>query len=199
MDDMDRRIVTLLAGNGRLSHEQIGREVHLSRPAVFERIRRLEAQGVIRGYAARIHWETLGLPLTAFVWIRTTNIDCNESARQIAELGYEGGFLEEIYRITGEWCMYAKFRLTTPTALQLALDRIRQVPGVQNTMTTIALSGVEPALPDNGGRPSVAEPAQPAIADGTCLAPGYSGAVLPALSGLLQPVPNGKKRLNAVR
>jgi Lrp/AsnC family leucine-responsive transcriptional regulator len=191
MDDMDRRIVTLLAGNGRLSHEQIGREVHLSRPAVFERIRRLETQGVIRGYGARIHWEALGLPLTAFVWIRTTNIDCNESARQIAELGYEGGFLEEIHRITGEWCMYAKFRLTTPTALQLALDRIRQVPGVQNTMTTIALSGVEPALRE-------VEP-EPELAGGTCPVPGYPGEILPVLSGLIPPALNGKKRLNPVR
>jgi len=119
--------------------------VHLSRPAVFERIRRLEAQGVIRGYGARIHWEALGLPLTDFVWIRTSNINCNDSAQQIAGLDYEGGFLEELYRITGEWCMLARFRLATPALLQQALDRIRLVPGGQNTMTTIALSCVEPA------------------------------------------------------
>ena len=93
MDDMDRKIVGILSGNGRLSHEQIGREVHLSRPAVFERIRRLEAQGVIRGYGAKVHWEALGLPLTAFVWIRTGNVNCNDSALQIAGLDYEGGFL----------------------------------------------------------------------------------------------------------
>ncbi len=145
MDDMDRRIVAILAGNGRLSHEQIGREVHLSRPAVFERIRRLETAGVIRGYGAKIHWEALGLPLTAFVWIRTGNVSCNDSAAQIAGLDFEGGFLEEIHRITGEWCLFAKFRLATPALLQQALDRIRLVPGVQNTMTSIALSCVEPA------------------------------------------------------
>ena len=188
MDATDRRIVTILASNGRLSHEQIGREVHLSRPAVFERIRRLEAQGVIRGYAARIHWEALGLPLTAFVWIRTCNIDCNDSARQIAELPYEGGFLEEIHRITGEWCMYAKFRLTTPTALQQALDAIRRVPGVQNTMTTIALSSVAPALRE-GTEPALAGEPEAAL----------PGEFLPVLSGLMQPALDGAKRLDPVR
>jgi Lrp/AsnC family leucine-responsive transcriptional regulator len=190
MDDMDRRIVTILSGNGRLSHEQLGREVHLSRPAVFERIRRLEAQGVIRGYGARVDWEALGLPLTAFVWIRTTSSNCNDSARQIAELKFEGGFLEEIFRITGEWCMYAKFRLTTPTALQQALDRIRLVPGVQNTMTTIALSCVEPAR--DGGA------VQPALAGEDCRLPGVPGELQPALSGLAQPAVNGRKRTPAV-
>ncbi len=60
MDEMDRKIVEVLVGNGRMSHEQIAKEVHLSRPAVFERIKRLEAQGVIRGYGARIRVSNAG-------------------------------------------------------------------------------------------------------------------------------------------
>jgi len=143
MDDMDRKIVEILVGNGRLSHEQIAREVHLSRPAVFERIKRLEARGVIRGYGARIDWAAIGMPLTAFVWIRTNAVNCNESGRQLADLKVEGAFLEDLYRVTGDWCMSAKYRLTSPSVLQQVIDRIRQVPGVQSTMTTIALSSIE--------------------------------------------------------
>ncbi|MDR3669840.1 MAG: Lrp/AsnC family transcriptional regulator [Holophaga sp.] len=140
---MDRKIVTALVGNGRLSHEQIAKAVHLSRPAVFERIKRLEARGVIRGYGARVHWESMGLPLTAFIWLRTNNVNCNDSARQIAALEFEGAFLEDLCRVTGEWCLFAKYRLASPSVLQTVIDRVRSVPGVQNTMTTIALSSIE--------------------------------------------------------
>ena len=145
MDEMDRKIVDLLLANGRLSHEQIAREVHLSRPAVFERTKRLEAKGVILGYGARINWEAVGLPLTAFVWIRTNTIDCSDLGRQIAGLKFEGATLEDLYRVTGEWCMFAKYRLASPSMLQQVIDRIRQAPGVQNTLTTIALSSIEEA------------------------------------------------------
>ena len=143
MDDMDRRILDVLVENGRWSHEQIAKVVHLSRPAVFERIKRLEAQGVIRGYGARVHWEAAGLPLTAFVWIRTHNVSCNDAARQLAELKFQGAFLEALHRVTGDWCMFAKYRVVSPSVLQQVIDRIRLVAGVQNTMTTLALSAIE--------------------------------------------------------
>ena len=142
MDAMDGKIVNILVENGRLSHELIAKEVHLSRPAVFERIKRLEAKGVIRGYGARIQWEAVGLPLTAFVWIRTNSINCNETGRQIAALKVEGVLLEDLYRITGDWCLATKYHLAGPLVLQQVIDRIRQVPGVQSTMTTVALSSI---------------------------------------------------------
>jgi Lrp/AsnC family transcriptional regulator, leucine-responsive regulatory protein len=150
MDDTDRGIVNLLLADGRMSHEQIAKEIHLSRPAVFERIKRLEAKGVIRGYSARVDWEPLGLPLTAFVWIRTSSSNCNDVGRQIAEVRLEGMQLEDLHRVTGEWCFFAKYRLATPAVLQQVIDRVRQVPGVQNTLTTIALSAVAQASPANG-------------------------------------------------
>jgi len=142
MDDMDRRIVAALVANGRLTHEQIAKDVHLSRPAVFERVRRLEAKGVIRGYGARVDWEALGLPLTAFVWIRTQNVQCVDSGHRIADLRAEGAVLESMYRVTGDWCMFAKYRVASPAVLQQVIDLIRQSPGVVNTMTTIALSSL---------------------------------------------------------
>jgi Lrp/AsnC family leucine-responsive transcriptional regulator len=150
MDDIDRKIVDLLLAEGRMSHEQIAKEVHLSRPAVFERTKRLEAKGVIRGYTARVDWEALGLPLTAFVWIRTNNVDCNDSGRLLAQVQCEGAKLEDLYRVTGDWCMFARYRVASPSVLQQVLDRLRQVPGVQNTLTSIALSAIEELRTCNG-------------------------------------------------
>lgn len=143
MDDTDRDIINLLLKDGRLSHEQIGREVHLSRPAVFERIKRLEARGVIKGYSAKINREATGLPLTAFILIRLNAVNCNEAGQGIAKVAAEGAVLENLHRVTGDWCMLAKLRLATPSALQQMIDLIRQVPGVQSTNTMLALSSIE--------------------------------------------------------
>ena len=153
LDDLDGRILNLLLADGRMSHEQIAKEIHLSRPAVFERIKRLEAKGVIRGYGAKVDWEAMGLPLTAFVWVRTNSGNCNDVGRQIAEVRLEDMRLEDLHRVTGEWCFFAKYRLATPTVLQQVIDRIRQVPGVQNTLTTIALSSIEESRQHNGHAP----------------------------------------------
>ena len=150
MDDIDRKIVDLLLADGRMTHEQIAKEVHLSRPAVFERTKRLEAKGVIRGYTARVDWEALGLPLTAFIWIRTNNVDCNDSGHLLAQVQFEGARLEDLYRVTGDWCMFARYRVASPSVLQQVLDRLRQQPGVQNTLTSIALSAIEESRTCNG-------------------------------------------------
>ena len=143
MDDLDRNILNLLLKDGRLSHEQIGKEIHLSRPAVFERVKRLEAKGVIKGYSARIDWEAMGLPLTAFILIRLQAVNCNETGRDIAKVAVKGAVLENLNRVTGDWCMLAKLRVAAPSVLQEMIDRIRLVPGVQDTNTMLALSSFE--------------------------------------------------------
>ncbi|MGI8857507.1 MAG: Lrp/AsnC family transcriptional regulator [Thermomicrobiales bacterium] len=140
MNDIDRSIVQLLAENGRLSHEQIAQAVHLSRPAVHERVRRLEERGVIRGYHARVDWETMGQPVTAFIWMRTTGARTNEIGAAILGLGNADAVIEECHRVTGEWCLLAKVRVASTLALQELIDRVRGVSGVAGTVTSIAMS-----------------------------------------------------------
>lgn len=142
LDIVDREIMTLLHRNGRLSQEQIAQHVHLSRPAVHERIKRLEERGIIHGYQALVDWNALGMPITAFIWVRTTGSKCNETGQVIMHLSNTDAMVEECYRVTGEWCMLLKARLASPLALQDLIDHIRAVPGVQATMTTMALSAV---------------------------------------------------------
>ncbi len=141
MDPIDRSIVRLLQKDGRLSHEQVSREVHLSRPAVHDRIRRLEAAGVIRGYRAEVDWEAMGLPLTAFILARVAG-SCNPAAQAFYRLSHERALVEECHRVAGDWCMLVVTRSASPLALQDLLDELRAVPGVQSTMTTVALSTV---------------------------------------------------------
>lgn len=141
MDHIDRSIVKLLQRDGRMSHESIAREVHLSRPAVHDRIRRMEAAGVIQGYTAQIDWEAMGLPVTAFIQARVSG-NCYPTAQTILGLVTDEALVENCHRIAGDWCLLIQTRSASPLALQGLLDEIRSVPGVQSTMTTVALSTV---------------------------------------------------------
>ena len=70
MEEIDRRIVSLLSRNGRMSFTELARQAGLSVSAVHQRVRRLETEGVITGYVALCDAEVIGLPLTAFVSIK---------------------------------------------------------------------------------------------------------------------------------
>lgn len=141
MDQIDRSIVRLLQREGRMSHESITKEVNLSRPAVHDRIRRLESAGVIQGYSTRVDWEALGLPVTAFIQARVSG-NCYPVAQKILKLISDEAMVEECHRVAGDWCLLIQTRSASPLALQALLDEIRSLPGVQNTMTTVALSEV---------------------------------------------------------
>ena len=145
MDTTDIEIVRLLQKNGRMSHEQIAREVHLSRPAVHDRIKRLEQDNVIHGYEAQIDWDAIGLPLTAFIWVRTA-VSCLVAGQSILALTNRSAVVEECHRVAGEWCLLVKTRSASSLALQDLLDAITVVPGVQGTMTTVALSTVRQSV-----------------------------------------------------
>lgn len=140
MDEIDLQIIELLHAHGRLSREQIARDINLSRPAVHERVKRLEEEGVIRGYTALLNWSALGKPLTAFILVRTAGTNINDTGQAILSLGDKETVVEECYRVTGEWCMLVKAHVASPLALQDLIDRIREIPGMQGTMTTLALS-----------------------------------------------------------
>jgi Lrp/AsnC family leucine-responsive transcriptional regulator len=129
-----------------MSREGVAREVNLSRPAVHERIKRLEERGVIRGYRALIDWAALGYPVTAFVWVRVSG-KVDAVGRALLALADEASFVEECHRVTGEWCLLLKARLADPLALQGLIDRTREVEGVEATMTSLALSELEGAAP----------------------------------------------------
>src|SRR5262245_62865895 len=71
MDAVDREIIQHLAAEGRMSFAALGRLVKLSTPAVHQRVRRLEARGVITGYGARVGHAAIGLGLSGLVAVET--------------------------------------------------------------------------------------------------------------------------------
>ena len=119
LDRIDRRILSELSADGRMSLAELGRRVSLSPPAVAERVGRLERAGVITGYHAAIDPRALGYQLTAIVRVRP-------AARQlprIPELAEQIPEISECVRITGEDCFFLKVHLRSIDELSPLLDR----------------------------------------------------------------------------
>ena len=67
LDKTDLKILSALQENGRITYSELARQVHLTSPAVAERIRKLEETGIITGYHAAVKLEQMGYPIICFV------------------------------------------------------------------------------------------------------------------------------------
>ncbi len=154
LEEIDARIAAVLAADGRCSYTDLAERVGLSVSAVHQRVRRLEQRGVIRGYAARIDTEQIGLPLTAFVSL--TPID--PAAPDDYPLALAGlPEIEACHSVAGVESYIVKVRVASPSALELLLAQIRAHANV-STRTTVVLSTPfedRPVVP--GGHPGSAE------------------------------------------
>jgi Lrp/AsnC family leucine-responsive transcriptional regulator len=140
IDDIDRQILNILQQNARTSNAEIARQVDMAPSAVLERIRRLEARGVIQGYEARINPEALGLNILAFVFVRSTDFD---GEAKTAELLADIPEVLEAHHIAGEDCFLMKVRARDAKSLgRLLRERIGSTGTVQSTRTTIVLETV---------------------------------------------------------
>ena len=136
MDETNRKILALLAGDGRLSFTELAKHTGLSVSAVQQRVRRLEEGGVIRGYTAVINPSAAGLPLTAFVSIKPFDPAAPDDAPdRLTHLSA----IEACHSVAGEENYILKVRVASPSALEDLLQEIRAAAGV-STRTTIVLS-----------------------------------------------------------
>ena len=136
MEETNRRIVALLADDGRMSFTELARHTGLSVSAAQQRVRRLERRGVIKGYAALIDPDEAGLPLTAFISIKPFDPAAPDDApARLAHLPA----LEACHSVAGEENYILKVRVGSPAALEDLLQEIRAAASV-STRTTIVLS-----------------------------------------------------------
>ena len=137
-DSLDARILDALQRNGRIAQVEIAREVGLAPSAVLERMRKLEARGVIRGYAAIVDPKAAGLSLLAFIAVRTTEAPEEEDS-VAASLGKVPEVLE-VHHVAGDDCFLVKVRARDAEHLgELLKGRIGRIKGVRSTRTTIVL------------------------------------------------------------
>ena len=137
LDDLDLRLLSALQRNGRATFAELGSAVGLRAPAVHERVKRLEQRGHIRGYGARLDARRVGFPLVAFVSCYTSP-DCDyeafmESLSSIPEVC-------EVHSVAGEESYLCKTVTRSTAHLDELLARLKCMPGMARTRTTIVLS-----------------------------------------------------------
>jgi Lrp/AsnC family transcriptional regulator, leucine-responsive regulatory protein len=136
VEEIDRRILSLLAGDGRMTFTDLARQTGLSVSATHQRVRRLERRGLIRGYTAVINPADAGLPLTAFVSIKPFDPAAADDAPQrLAHLPA----IEACHSVAGDESYILKVRVASPGDLENLLQEIRAAANV-STRTTIVLS-----------------------------------------------------------
>ena len=118
LDATNVRLLEALGADPRLSAAELGRRVGMSAPAVRERIARLEAAGVIRGYRLDVDSAAIGLPVAAWVRIRPGP----GQLPRIAELAARTPEVSECHRISGEDCFLLKVHVPAIEALEEVLD-----------------------------------------------------------------------------
>jgi Lrp/AsnC family transcriptional regulator, leucine-responsive regulatory protein len=136
VEEIDRRIVTLLSRHGRMSFTELARQAGLSVSAVHQRVRRLETEGVITGYVALCDPSVIGLPLTAFVSIKPFDPAAPD---EVPEKLRNLDAIEACHSVAGEENYILKVRVASPAALEDLLQQIRSIAQV-STRTTIVLS-----------------------------------------------------------
>jgi Lrp/AsnC family leucine-responsive transcriptional regulator len=141
IDDLDAQILRILQDNARTTQSDIAKTVGLAPSAVLERIRKLEAKGIIREYAALVDPHVANRPLLAFVAVRTSEYGPEQpSARALAQIPD----VLEIHHVAGEDCFLLKVRARDAEHLgQMLRRQIASVPGVTSTRTTIVLETVK--------------------------------------------------------
>ncbi len=136
MEDIDRKILSLLATDGRMSFTDLGKATGLSTSAVHQRVKRLENRGLITSYAAVLDYDRVGLPLTAFISIRPIDpSQPDDSPHRLRDIGE----IESCWSVAGDESYILKIRVATPADLEDLLARIRAAANV-STRTTIVLS-----------------------------------------------------------
>ncbi len=151
MDEIDIQIMKLLEENGRLTHEEISKRLHISRPSVHNKVARLEDKNIIKGYRSIIDWNKLEEKVKAIIMVKIKCINFKEVAARIISLDVPGVTIEEAQRLAGEWCMMMKVRVADPQDITNLIDEMVKIPEVQETSTTLILTTIlEDGLKDKG-------------------------------------------------
>ncbi|MDO4777157.1 MAG: winged helix-turn-helix transcriptional regulator [Cardiobacteriaceae bacterium] len=139
IDKIDRKILQLLQGNGRMSMTELAERVGMSVSPVTERVRRLERDGVITGYGARINPQALGLGLLVFVEIKLRSKSGNifdDFRREVAKVPQ----ILECYLVSGEYDYLLKLRLPDMAAYRDMLGNILlQLPAAAESRSYVVM------------------------------------------------------------
>jgi Lrp/AsnC family transcriptional regulator, leucine-responsive regulatory protein len=130
MDSVDRRLLQELQADARLSFNELSRRVRLSSPAVAERVRRLEGDGVIAGYHAHVDLARAGRPISALVQVQCYGPRCVLRDPEVSTWPE----VLQLHRVTGGACCVLMVAVATMADFEVLIDRLAEYGQPASTM-----------------------------------------------------------------
>ena len=140
VDALDIKMLNILQKNARTKRNQIAEEVGLSIPSVSERLKKLEENGIIEGYFARLNKKSFGYDIMAYILVMM------ESSKHYKTLLSKVDHIPEIlecHSVLGEGSHLLKALTRNTESLEKLLGEIQSWPGVMATKTTFVLSTIK--------------------------------------------------------
>jgi len=133
IDDLDQQILALLEENGRATYVQIADRIGLSQTPCAERIKRLERDGYIEGYSARLNPDLIGRGFTVFIQVTFTDTS-NETFERFSQTLSDIDEVVECHMIAGGYDCLLKVCVESMDAFRTALtNKISTIPGISQT------------------------------------------------------------------
>lgn len=145
LDAIDHRLLEVVQSDARLSFREIGRRIGMSTPAVADRIRRLEAAGIIKGYVARVDRAALGRDIGAFVRLTVSDRDF----QRVAGLCRSLDAVVECHHITGEDSFIIRVAVASIADLEDIISRFRKIGRAQSSVILSSPVDGKPARVDS--------------------------------------------------
>ncbi|MCA1819389.1 MAG: Lrp/AsnC family transcriptional regulator [Halobacteriales archaeon] len=143
MDDLDGRLIAELERDGRAHATQLARRLKVPRSTVQERLRRLQEDGVVRGFRPLLDHAKLGKPSVAFILAMFQPGSGAQHRQIVRDLLHIDG-VERVDMVSGEWDILMRVRAASFEAIgDLIVDRLRTMPTIARTLTLPSFHGVE--------------------------------------------------------
>ncbi|MCA0946784.1 Lrp/AsnC family transcriptional regulator [Salipiger pacificus] len=136
LDQIDRRILGALAEDASRSYAELSKIVHLSAPAVHDRVKRLKRDGVIKGTVAKLDGCKLGRTLLTFLVVDTSSYSATRNLLKFSQRPE----VEELHTVAGDGCVLIKVRAVDTEGLESFLMEIQSLEGVRSVRSYITLS-----------------------------------------------------------
>ncbi|MDN4166488.1 Lrp/AsnC family transcriptional regulator [Cytophagales bacterium LB-30] len=143
IDETDRKILRLLQENARMTNKELAAKLDLSITPVYERVKKLERKGYIKGYSARLDHEKIGKGMMVFMHLKL-QVHTHENIRHVIE---EVDHLEEVmecYHVTGETDYLLKVMVKDMPAYEtFVVEKLTKIKGIANINSSIVMSTVK--------------------------------------------------------
>ncbi|TQV70148.1 winged helix-turn-helix transcriptional regulator [Exilibacterium tricleocarpae] len=142
LDRIDYAILAALQSDGRMSNVELSRQVNLSPSPCLDRVRRLEADGYIEGYAAKLNPTLLGMGTAAFIQVtldRTTGDVFDNFRAAVVDIAD----VMECHMVAGGFDYLLKLQISGMETYRQVLSQLVDLPGVAQTHTYMVIEEVK--------------------------------------------------------